>query len=190
GHRGTFTASSREDGVGVIALVPQIIDAIPLPVIAAGGISDGRGIAAALVLGAAGVQMGTAFLGCPEAELDPVYRRILSEPRAAHTRVTRLLSGRPARAIVTRFIEEMQAEEPDTLDFPLQEPCLDHSQAPASNADKASSTPCGQANLRGSYGSSLLQSSWRLSSKRWRPFCGACHDEFQEGRGGGRRPRA
>jgi nitronate monooxygenase len=72
------------------------------------------------MLGASAVQIGTAFLGCPEAELDPVYRRTLFEPRAAHTRVTRLLSGRPARAIVTRYLDEMRDDEPHTPDFPLQ----------------------------------------------------------------------
>jgi len=137
GHRGTFAASSSEGQIGTMALVPQVVDAVSVPVIAAGGIADGRGIAAALMLGAAGVQLGTAFLGCPEANLDPLYRRTLLEPRAAHTRVTTVLSGRPARAIVTRFIEEMAGEEGRTLAFPLQRSLS----APLGKAGAAKGTP-------------------------------------------------
>jgi nitronate monooxygenase len=120
GHRGSFDPDSTHGEIGTLALVPQIVDAVSLPVIAAGGIADGRGIAAALMLGAQAVQIGTAFLACPETELDPVYRRALLEPRSAHTRVTRLLSGRPARAIVNRYLEELRDEERHTPDFPLQ----------------------------------------------------------------------
>jgi nitronate monooxygenase len=120
GHRGSFDPSSTQGEIGTLALVPQIVDAVSVPVIAAGGIADGRGIAAALTLGAQAAQIGTAFLACPEAELDPLYRRTLLEPRAAHTRVTRLYSGRPARAIVNRFMDELRAEEASTLEFPLQ----------------------------------------------------------------------
>jgi nitronate monooxygenase len=107
-----------------MALLPQVAAAVSVPVIAAGGIAGGRAIAAALLLGAAGVQMGTAFLGCPETVIDPLYRRTLLEPRAARTRVTTLLSGRPARAIVTRFLEEMAGER--ALDFPLQRQLTAH----------------------------------------------------------------
>jgi nitronate monooxygenase len=120
GHRGTFDPDSTHGEIGTLALVPQIVDAVSVPVIAAGGIADGRGIAAALLLGASAAQIGTAFLVCPEAEIDPLYRRTLLEPRAAHTRVTRLLSGRPARAIVNRYLDEMRDEERDAPDFPLQ----------------------------------------------------------------------
>jgi len=120
GHRGTFASAWADGQIGTMALVPQVADAVSVPVIAAGGIADGRGIAAALALGAAGVQIGTAFLGCPETQLDPMYRRVLFEPRAAQTRVTTVLSGRPARAILTRFIEEMEDREGRTPAFPLQ----------------------------------------------------------------------
>jgi nitronate monooxygenase len=102
--------------------VPQVVDAVSVPVIAAGGIANGRGIAAALTLGAAGVQIGTAFLGCPEAQVEMLYRRTLFGPAAAHTQITSVLSGRPARAIVTRFIREMADQEGKTPDFPLQRP--------------------------------------------------------------------
>jgi nitronate monooxygenase len=120
GHRGTFAPPYWEGEIGTMALVPQVVDAVSVPVIAAGGIADGRGVAAALMLGAAGVQLGTAFLGCPEAVIDPLYRRTLAEPRAARTRLTKVLSGRPARAIVTRFMDELAGEEEHALAFPLQ----------------------------------------------------------------------
>jgi nitronate monooxygenase len=121
GHRGTFASGYPDGQIGTLALVPQVVDTVDVPVIAAGGIFDGRGIAAALLLGAAGVQLGTAFLGCPEAVIDPIYRRMLADPdRTARTRVTRLWSGRPARAIATRLLDELAEEETRALDFPLQ----------------------------------------------------------------------
>lgn len=124
GHRGTFLSEHGDGQIGTLALVPQVVDQVSVPVIAAGGIADGRGIAAALMLGASGAQLGTAFLGCPEARLDPLYRRTLLGPRAEHTRITSVLSGRPARAILTRFIIEMEAEEDRAPDFPLQRPLV------------------------------------------------------------------
>jgi nitronate monooxygenase len=101
-------------------LLSQIVSAVRVPVIAAGGIADGRGIAAALQLGASAAQLGTAFLACPESVISALYRRTLHEPRARQTRITRLLSGRPARAIVTRYLDELAAYEQQTLEFPLQ----------------------------------------------------------------------
>jgi nitronate monooxygenase len=101
-----------------MALVPQIVDAVHVPVIAAGGIADGRGIAAAFALGASGVQMGTAFLGCPEATVPPLYRARLRAAADDGTELTRVFTGRPARAMRNRFISEMADTEP--LDFPLQ----------------------------------------------------------------------
>jgi nitronate monooxygenase len=118
GHRGTFASAYQDGQIGTMALLPQVVDAVSVPVIAAGGIADGRGIAAARLLGAAAVQMGTAFLGCPEVPLEPLYRRTLFEPRVARTRITRLLSGRPGRAIATRYLAEM--DEAEALEFPLQ----------------------------------------------------------------------
>jgi nitronate monooxygenase len=120
GHRGTFAVPYHHGELGLLALLPQVVDAVSLPVIAAGGISDGRGVAAALTLGAAAVQLGTAFLATPEAALDPIYRRTLLEPRAAETRLTKLLTGRPARAIATRYIDEMREHEDEVLEYPLQ----------------------------------------------------------------------
>ena len=113
GHRGSFATAHGEGDLGTLALVPQVVDAVSVPVIAAGGIFDGRGIAAALALGA-------AFLGCPEAVVDPVYRAALFSLHAAQTRVTRLYSGRPARALTSPFVEAHADLENETLDFPLQ----------------------------------------------------------------------
>ncbi len=120
GHRGTFLQDIDAGVVGTFALVPQVVDAVAVPVIAAGAIADGRGIAAAFALGAHGVQIGTAFLACPEAAVHPLHRQALRETRGEDTRVTRAISGRPARAIRNRFIEEMGADERAALAFPLQ----------------------------------------------------------------------
>ncbi|MGC2199673.1 MAG: nitronate monooxygenase, partial [Stellaceae bacterium] len=118
GHRGSFSASPGAGMVGTMALVPQIVDAVRVPVIAAGGIADGRGIAAAFALGASGAQLGTAFLGCPEATVSPLYRAQLKTTTDDGTELTTAFTGRPARAIRNRFIREMAGAEP--LDFPLQ----------------------------------------------------------------------
>ena len=118
GHRGSFSGSAGAGMVGTMALVPQIVDAVHVPVIAAGGIADGRGIAAAFALGASGVQMGTAFLGCPEATVPPLYRARLRTAADDGTELTRVFTGRPARALRNRFVTEMADTEP--LDFPLQ----------------------------------------------------------------------
>lgn len=109
GHRGSHLPSEPCAGVGTLALVPQIVDAVRLPVIAAGGIGDGRGIAAAFALGAAGVQMGTAFLSCPEAGTDPRRRALLARATEQDTMVTDAVSGRSARAVRSRYAETMEA---------------------------------------------------------------------------------
>ena len=119
GHRGTFKSSLEAARIGTIALVPQIVDAVACPVIAAGGIMDGRGIAAALMLGAAGVQLGTAFLGCPEASVSPLHRAALRASEGG-TRVTRAFTGKPARVLANRYVLEMADAEDDALAFPLQ----------------------------------------------------------------------
>jgi nitronate monooxygenase len=119
GHRGTFAAPFADGAIGTMALVPQIVDAVAIPVLAAGGIMDGRGIAAAFMLGASGVQMGTAFVGCPEAKVHPAYRAALLEGGAS-TRVTRALTGRPARVLENRFVAETEAVEAEAAPFPVQ----------------------------------------------------------------------
>jgi nitronate monooxygenase len=120
-HRGTFVQSFEASMVGTIALVPQVADAVRLPVVASGGIMDGRGIAAALALGAEAVQMGTAFLTTDEAGIPEVYKQAIPAAQAEATRVTRVFSGRPARGIVNRFMTEMeQLPDGTILPFPLQ----------------------------------------------------------------------
>ena len=118
GHRGTFTEGDGAGLVGTMALVPQVVDAVRVPVIAAGGIADGRGIAAAFALGASGVQIGTAFLGCPEAVVPAIHRDALHRAADEDTRLTRAFTGRPARALRNRFIDEMT--DSDVLEFPAQ----------------------------------------------------------------------
>jgi nitronate monooxygenase len=122
GHRGTFAGDFEDAMVGTIALVPQVADAVRVPVVASGGIMDGRGIAAALALGASAVQMGTAFLTCDEAGIPEVYKQAILGAHEDHTRLTRAFSGRPARGVVNRFMTDV--ERPGAaaaiLPFPLQ----------------------------------------------------------------------
>ena len=118
GHRGTFDTTYEDFGVGSMALVPQVVDAVDVPVIAAGGIADGRGVAAAFALGASGVQMGTAFLSCPEAEVSGAHRAAIRNATDEDTRLTRAFSGRPARAKNNRYIEAMAEYRTPLPDFP------------------------------------------------------------------------
>jgi nitronate monooxygenase len=118
GHRGSHVPRDPADGVGTMALVPQIVDAVDLPVIAAGGIADGRGIAAAFALGASGVQIGTGFLSCPEAGTDEVRRGLLRSASEMDTMVTDAYSGRSARARRTRYASDMERSRMRLPDFP------------------------------------------------------------------------
>lgn len=120
GHRGTFTGLAVTQQAGTIALVPQVVDAVDRPVVAAGGIADGRGIAAALMLGASAVQIGTAFLFCPEAQMSAAHREALRRSRDDSTRVTSLFSGKPARSIVNALMENLQGIEGDVAPYPTQ----------------------------------------------------------------------
>jgi nitronate monooxygenase len=120
GHRGTFAEPFDDGMVGTIALVPQVVDAVDVPVIAAGGIADGRGVAAAFDLGASGVQIGTAYLLCPESAADDTYRAALRDGRDDLTRVTRAISGRPARSLRNRLIDEMADHQDEVAPFPSQ----------------------------------------------------------------------
>jgi len=119
GHRGIFLSEDLGTQVGTFALLPQIVRAAKLPVIAAGGIADTKGVAAAMALGAAGVQVGTAFLLCPEATTSPVHRAALKSEAARHTALTNLFTGRPARGIVNRIMKELGPISAAPPAFPL-----------------------------------------------------------------------
>ncbi|TAK78512.1 MAG: nitronate monooxygenase [Gammaproteobacteria bacterium] len=120
GHRGSFLGSFKKSLIGTMALVPQLVDAVNVPVIAAGGIMDGRGLGAALMLGAAGVQMGTAFLTCPESGVHKKYKEAILKSNEESTVVTTVFSGKLARGIQNKFIEEMEKYEEDILEYPFQ----------------------------------------------------------------------
>ncbi len=119
GHRGIFLSDDISTQVGTLALVPQVVRALRVPVIAAGGIADAQGVAAAMKLGAAGVQVGTAYLLCPEAHTSAVHRAALAGDGARHTALTNLFTGRPARAIVNRVVRELGPMRRDLPAFPL-----------------------------------------------------------------------
>jgi len=106
GHRGIFLSEDLSTQAGTFALLPQVVRAVKVPVVAAGGISSAEGVAAAMALGAAGAQMGTAYLLCPEATTSAVHRAALKSEAARHTAVTNVFTGRPARGIVNRIITE------------------------------------------------------------------------------------
>jgi len=119
GHRGMFLTTEPASQVGTLALVPQVVDAIRIPVIAAGGIADGRGIAAAFALGASGVQMGTAYLLCPEARISAYHRAALKSARDNLTAMTNVLTGRPARVFMNRIVREIGPLADGVPAFPL-----------------------------------------------------------------------
>jgi nitronate monooxygenase len=119
GHRGIFLTDDLTTQVGTMALLPQVVRAVKVPVIAAGGIADRDGVAAALALGAAGVQVGTSFLLCHEATTTSLHRAALQSPRAEHTTLTNLITGRPARGIHNRLMKELGALSDAPPAFPL-----------------------------------------------------------------------
>jgi nitronate monooxygenase len=119
GHRGIFLTDDLSTQVGTFALLPQVVRAVKCPVIAAGGIADASGVAAALALGAAGVQAGTAYLLCPEATITAVHRAALKSDAARHTALTNLFTGRPARGIVNRVMRELGPVSKAPPAFPL-----------------------------------------------------------------------
>jgi nitronate monooxygenase len=119
GHRGMFLSEDLNAQIGTLALVPQIARAVKVPVIAAGGIADAKGVAAAMALGAAGVQVGTAYLLCPEATTSAVHRAALKSTTAQLTALTNIFSGRPARGIMNRVMKELGPISAAAPDFPL-----------------------------------------------------------------------
>lgn len=120
GHRGTFVGGFEEGAIGTMALVPRLVDAAGLPVIAAGGLMDGRGVAAAFALGAAGVQLGTAFLACEESGAHAAWKAALREGDSRGTRLTRVFSGRWARGLVNGFMQAHRGDEHAVPGYPVQ----------------------------------------------------------------------
>jgi len=120
GHRGTFLSDWEGSQISTMALVPACVDALAIPVIAAGGIMDGRGIRAALALGAQAAQMGTAFLACPESALVPAWREAMARADGGDTRLTRVYSGRWARGIVNTMMRELLPHEAVLPPYPIQ----------------------------------------------------------------------
>jgi nitronate monooxygenase len=118
GHRGMFLTENIHEQPGTFALVPQVVDAVKVPVIAAGGIADGRGIAAAFALGAAGVQIGTAYLRCLESKVTAAARTALAQARDDATVITNVMTGRPARGVANRAMREIGPVSPDAPAFP------------------------------------------------------------------------
>jgi nitronate monooxygenase len=118
GHRGMFLTDNIAEQPGTFALVPQVVDAVKVPVIAAGGIMDGRGIAAAFALGAAGVQLGTAYLRCPESKVIAPARVALAQATDETTVITNVMTGRPARGVANRVMREVGPISPDAPAFP------------------------------------------------------------------------
>jgi nitronate monooxygenase len=119
GHRGHFLSDDLTAQMGTYALLPQVVRAVKVPVIAAGGIADAKGVAAAMALGAAGVQVGTAYLLCPEATTSALHRAALKSEAARHTALTNLLTGRPSRCIVNRVMKELGPLSALAPAFPL-----------------------------------------------------------------------
>lgn len=136
GHRGTFIGSFEASMVGTMALVPQIVDAVRLPVIAAGGVMDGRGIAASLMLGAQAAQLGTAFLVCRESAIHPGWKNIVRGAADTATRTTRVFSGRPARGVVNAMMQRLAAYEAEVPDYPVQNALTTAIRQAATSADK------------------------------------------------------
>jgi nitronate monooxygenase len=118
GHRGMFLTENIANQPGLFALLPQVVDAVRVPVIAAGGIADGRGIAAAFALGAAGVQIGTAYLRCPESRVIAPARAALAASLDDSTVITNVMTGRPARGVANRVMREVGPISPDAPAFP------------------------------------------------------------------------
>lgn len=147
GHRVSFQREPEDGLTGTLALVPQVVDAVDVPVVAAGGIADGRGVAAALMLGAQGVQVGTAFLACEESSASELHRAKLFSTGPTETALTRAFSGRLARGIRNRFMDEMSGRSTAFAPYPVQAWLTAQLKAAALQANRADLLAlwCGQA---------------------------------------------
>ncbi|MET0541921.1 MAG: nitronate monooxygenase [Variovorax sp.] len=119
GHRGIFLSADLGTQIGTMALLPQVVQAVRVPVIAAGGIADANGVAAAMALGAAGVQVGTSYMLCPEATTTALHRAALKSVRTEHTVLTNLITGRPARGMLNRLMKDLGPLSEAPPEFPL-----------------------------------------------------------------------
>src|SRR5579862_4998380 len=141
GHRGSFLRAAEDSLTGTFSLVPQIVDIVDVPVIAAGGIGDARGVIAALALGADAVQMGTAFLACEESGSSRLHREALRGENARHTALTRGFTGRLARGIHNRLLEELNRTGTEILPYPLQRGVVRNLSLAAEAAGRADLVP-------------------------------------------------
>jgi len=141
GHRGSFLRSAEDSLTGALSLVPQIADMVDVPVIAAGGIADARGVIAALALGAEAVQMGTVFLACEESGASLLHREALRGEKAGHTALTKGFTGRLARGIHNRLLEELNEEGTAILPYPLQRGLVRNLAIPAEAAGRSDLLP-------------------------------------------------
>ena len=150
GHRGAFLSAAHENDMGTMALVPLVVDAVSIPVIAAGGIFDGRGVAAAMMLGASGAHVGSAFLRSPESMVSPLHKQALADTPDNSTKLTRLFSGRAARSIRNRLVRELARHEGDAAPFPMQRAVIAPLSKAAVGRGSADFMPLwsGQAGLR------------------------------------------
>ncbi|MEO6268890.1 MAG: nitronate monooxygenase, partial [Lautropia sp.] len=146
GHRGMFLTSDLTTQVGTFALLPQVVRAVRVPVIAAGGIADAAGLSAALALGAVGVQAGTAYLLCPESAISALHRAALKRETARHTALTNVFTGRPARGIVNRAVREIGPVSAAAPEFPLATSAMAalRARSEADGSDDFSPLWCGQ----------------------------------------------
>jgi nitronate monooxygenase len=141
GHRGSFLRSPEDSLTGTFSLVPQIADKVNVPVIAAGGVADARGVVAALALGAEAVQMGTVFLACEESGASPLHRQALRGKKAGHTALTKGFTGRLARGICNRLLEDLNQAGTPILPYPLQRRLVRHLAIPAEEAGRSDLLP-------------------------------------------------
>jgi nitronate monooxygenase len=141
GHRGSFLRAAEDSLTGTLSLVPQVTDRVKVPVIAAGGLADARGVIAALALGAEGVQMGTVFLACEESGASLLHRQALREKKAGHTALTKGFSGRLARGIHNRLLQELNQEGTAILPYPLQRSLVRNVAIPAEAAGRSDLRP-------------------------------------------------
>jgi nitronate monooxygenase len=141
GHRGSFLRPAEDSLTGTLSLVPQVVDIVDVPVIAAGGIADARGFVAALALGAEAVQMGTAFLACEQSGASSLHRHALQARKAGHTALTKAFTGRLARGIHNQLMEELRRKGADVLPYPLQRGLIRNISIAAEAADRADFVP-------------------------------------------------